>query len=69
MEVLGAGLDHHEDGSTRADAVVGSVVAVESLELGERIERGQGAEAAAATAIVQFAAIQSCRCCGSRGSH
>ena len=40
VEVVGAGLDHHEDGPAGTDAVIGPVVAVESLEFGERIDRG-----------------------------
>ena len=57
MEVAGAGLDHHEDGSAGADAVVRTVVAVERLEFGERVMRRKGAEAATAAAIVQFASV------------
>src|SRR6185312_13823229 len=58
MEVLRSGLDHHRDGAAGADSVVGAVITVERLELRERINRGQGTETAATSAIVQLAAIE-----------
>src|ERR1700678_1916328 len=55
---MGSGLDHHEDGSPGAYSIIGRVVAVERLELSQRIDRRQGAEAAAAAAIVQFSSVE-----------
>ena len=68
MVVLRAGLEHHGDGAAGADAVVGTVIAVEGLELGDGVLRGQVHKAAAAAAVVLLAAIDEVDVVGGSGA-
>src|ERR1700722_8543657 len=68
VKIMGSRLDHHEDGSTGANSVVGRVVAVERLELSQSIDRRQGAEAATAAAIVQLSSVEHVEVVGTASS-
>ena len=57
MVVVSSGLEHHQDGSTGTNSVIRAVVAVQSLEFGDGVLRGQVHEAAAAAAVILLAAV------------
>ena len=57
VEVMRAGLEHHEDRAAGADTVIGTIVAIQSLEFGHCILRGQVHEASAAAAIILLSPV------------
>ena len=58
MILPGAGLEHHDDGAARTDAIIGRVIAAKGLELTDCVLRGKVHEATAAAAVILFSAIQ-----------
>ena len=68
MVVRASGLEHHENGAAGSNSVIGLVVAVQRLELSDRILRGQIHKAAAAAAIILLAAVDHVDVVGGSGS-
>src|SRR5208337_141731 len=58
VELRSARLEHEDNGSAGADAIVGAVVAVEGPELGNGLLRGQVHKAASAAAVILLGSVK-----------